>query len=73
MLIRINTTKTNRQEVITLVNTFNGKIASASTKSITVEMTSASSYIDDFITLIRPYGIKKLIRSGKIAMGHAKN
>lgn len=73
MLIKVHTTKATRQEILTLVNTFNGKIASASSTSIIIEMAGSSSTIDNFITLVRPYGIKELIRSGKIAMGQAKN
>ena len=73
MLTNIRTTKGNRQEILTLINTFNGKIASASTSSIVVVMAGASSTIDNFITLVRPYGIKELIRSGRIAMAQAKN
>ena len=73
MLVKIRTTKANRQEIVTLINTFNGKIASASSASIIIEMTGTSSTIDNFITLVRPYGIKELIRSGKIAMAQAKN
>lgn len=73
MLVKIRTTKANRQEILTLINTFNGKIASASSTSIIIEMAGTSSTIDNFITLVRPYGIKELIRSGKIAMGQAKN
>ncbi len=73
MLVKVRTTKASRQEIVTLVNTFNGKIASASSTSIIIEMAGTSSTIDNFITLVRPYGIKELIRSGKIAMGQAKN
>ena len=73
MLVKVRTTKANRQEILTLVNTFNGKIASASSTSIIIEIAGTSSTLDNFITLVRPYGIKELIRSGKIAMGQAKN
>ena len=73
MLTKVRTTAGNRQEILTLINTFNGKIASASTSSIIVEMAGSSSTIDNFITLVRPYGIKELIRSGRIAMAQAKN
>jgi acetolactate synthase-1/3 small subunit len=73
MLTKVRTTAGNRQEILTLINTFNGKIASASTSSIIVEMTGTSQTIDNFITLVRPYGIKELIRSGRIAMAQAKN
>ena len=73
MLIKLRTTKTNRQEILTLINTFNGKIASASSASIIIELAGTSSTIDNFITFVRPYGIKELIRSGKIALGQVKN
>jgi acetolactate synthase-1/3 small subunit len=73
ILIRINITKTNRHEIITLVNIFNGKIIAVTQTSITIELTGASNAVNDFIALIQPYGIKELVRSGKIAIAQAKN
>ncbi len=72
ILIRISATKSNRHEITTLVNIYNGKIAAVSPSSITVEMTSTSPAIDDFISLVRPYGIKELVRTGKIAIAQIK-
>lgn len=73
LLIRISATKTNRHEIATLVNISGGKIVAVTPSSITAEMTGTSNTIDDLIALIRPYGIKELIRTGKIAIAQTKN
>ncbi len=72
MLIKIKITKDTRQEIFTLVDIFKGTISSVSPSSIIVEMTSTTDKIDNFIALARQYGIKELIRSGKIAMAESK-
>ena len=73
VLIRINCTKANRHELVTLVQIFNGKIIAVTPTSLTVEITDTSTTIADFIALIQPYGIKELVRSGKIAIAQAKH
>lgn len=50
-----------------------GKIAAVSPTSVTVEMTCTSATLDDFISMIRPYGIKEMVRTGKIAIAQTKN
>ncbi len=72
-LIRINITKAYRHEIITLVNIFGGKIIAVTQTSITIELTGTSNTINDFIALVQPYGIKELVRTGKIAIAQAKH
>ena len=40
-------------------------------RSVTVEMTGESDKIKAFIALVRPLGIKEIVRSGKIAMARS--
>lgn len=71
-LIRINITKAHRHEVFTLVNIFGGKIIAVTQTSITIELAGTSTTVKDFIALIQPYGIKELVRTGKIAIAQTK-
>ncbi len=73
ILIKINITKTNRHEILTLVNIFSGNVIFVTQTSITIELTGTSSAIDNFIALIQPYGIKELVRTGKIAITQSKH
>ena len=73
VLIRASANKTTRFEIVSLVKIYGGKIANVSPSSITMEITGTSATINNFVTLIRPYGIKELIRTGKIALAETKN
>ncbi len=68
VLIKICSTKTDRLELATLVNIYNGKIVSVSLSSITVEISGTTSDLNDFVALVKPFGIKEMVRSGKLAM-----
>lgn len=71
-LVRLDVTKSVRHEIWALVNAFEGKVAAVSPTSVTVELAGQSERIDEFLGLVKPYGIKELVRSGKIAMARAK-
>ncbi|MGD9200482.1 MAG: acetolactate synthase small subunit [Chitinispirillia bacterium] len=67
-LVVVSTKKTNRHEIISLVNVYNGKVIEVSHTSIIFEICGSTSTLDKFFSLIRPYGIKELVRTGKIAI-----
>jgi acetolactate synthase-1/3 small subunit len=51
---------------------FGAKVASVAPSSITFEMMGTRSIINDFINMIKPYGIKEIVRSGTIAIGQSR-
>jgi acetolactate synthase-1/3 small subunit len=67
-LICVACTSANRGEVIQIANVFQGKVVDVSDSSLIVEMTGKEDKIEDFIELVRPYGVKELARTGVIAM-----
>jgi acetolactate synthase I/III small subunit len=68
LLAKIDTSKSNRHEIIEISDIFNAKIVSVSQKSITVEMSGNSTGIEDFLSMVKPFGIKEVVRSGAIAI-----
>ncbi len=68
LLIRLDASKSNRHEIISLVDVFGAKIAAVSASSITLELSGESSSVEDFVALVKPYGIKEMARSGAIAI-----
>ncbi len=68
LLVRLDANKGNRHEILALANIFGGRAASVSPSSITIELSGETRTVDDFIAMAKPYGIKELVRSGKIAM-----
>ena len=67
-LISVEITPNNRTELIQVVEIFNGKIVNAGTDSYIVEVTGTEDKINAMIDLLRPLGIKKLTRSGILAL-----
>ncbi len=59
-------------DVVGIVDIFGGKVVAVSGNEITVEVSGSSNHIDDFLAMIRPYGIKEIARSGPIALSKAK-
>lgn len=67
-LICIAATAANRGEVIQVANVFGARVVDVADSSLIVELSGMEEKIEDFLELVRPYGIKELARTGVIAM-----
>ncbi|MCM8785797.1 MAG: acetolactate synthase small subunit, partial [Candidatus Omnitrophica bacterium] len=68
-LIKVNTQSFNeRQEVMQLVSIFRGKIVDVGKKTLTIEISGVDSKIRAMLDLLKTFGIKEVIRTGKIAI-----
>ncbi|MFN3870904.1 MAG: acetolactate synthase small subunit [Aquificaceae bacterium] len=68
-LIKVYTaTPRARDEVLRLVEIFRARIVDVSPDTYTVEITGTEDKIQAFVDLVRPFGIKEMARTGKIAM-----
>ncbi|MCK9171864.1 MAG: acetolactate synthase small subunit [Desulfuromonas thiophila] len=68
-MIKVSTEATTRAEVLRIVDIFRGKVVDVTPRSFSVEVTGAPDKIDAMIELLRPLGIKELVRSGPIVLG----
>ncbi|MCA9269059.1 MAG: acetolactate synthase small subunit [Planctomycetales bacterium] len=57
-----------RTEIKELSDVFRGRIVDVGVEEVVVEISGEERKIEAFIELIRPYGIKELVRTGRIAM-----
>jgi acetolactate synthase-1/3 small subunit len=67
-LISVELTPENRTELIQVVEIFNAKIVNAGTDSYIVEVSGTEDKIDAIIELLAPLGVRKLTRSGVLAL-----
>ncbi len=67
-LISVGVTPQNRTELIQLVDIFHAKIVNAGAESYIVEVTGTEDKVSSLIELLRPLGIKKVTRSGVLAL-----
>ena len=68
ILIKVSPRQEKKFEVIELTNIFRGKVVDSSEKTFTIEVTGDEKKVEAFINLMRPIGIKELIRTGKVAI-----
>jgi acetolactate synthase I/III small subunit len=68
MLIKVSAPASKRTEIFELAKVFEGKIVDISPGHVTVEITGPEMKVDAFIELMKPYGIREVARTGRIAM-----
>jgi len=67
-MIKVNAEPKNRAEIMQLVDIFRAKIIDISERSFTIEVTGSVAKVNALESLLEPYGIQELVRTGKIAM-----
>ncbi|MCD6257623.1 acetolactate synthase small subunit [Candidatus Aerophobetes bacterium] len=68
VLVRVSARGRERDEVMRLVDIFRARIVDVHPESLTLEVTGDEEKIEGLLTLLRPFGIKKLVRTGKVAL-----
>jgi acetolactate synthase I/III small subunit len=68
-LIKVTAEDENRAEVLRIVDIFRAKIIDVTPKSYTIEATGNPVKIDAILDLLRPLGLKELVRTGSVAIG----
>jgi acetolactate synthase-1/3 small subunit len=67
-LVKIRANIDERTVIFQTAEHYKAKVVDCSASSIILRVTGASEKLDSFITLLRPFGVVELVRSGKILM-----
>ncbi|OGU13153.1 MAG: acetolactate synthase small subunit [Geobacteraceae bacterium GWC2_53_11] len=68
-LIKVAAEDDARAEVLRIVDIFRAKIIDVTPKSYTIEATGNPLKIDGILELLRPLGLKEVVRTGAVAIG----
>ncbi|MBS1258319.1 MAG: putative acetolactate synthase small subunit [Candidatus Scalindua arabica] len=68
ILIKVSALPGKRNEIIELVDVFRGKIIDVGQKDMIVEISGPEDRLEAVLNLLRPFGIKEVARTGRIAM-----
>jgi acetolactate synthase-1/3 small subunit len=68
ILVRVNARRADRAEIMRIVDIFRCKIVGIDPLSFTIEITGTEEKIKGILALLKIFGIKKLVRTGKIAL-----
>ena len=72
LLIRVSAEPEQRAELLRITEIFKAKVVDANPKTFTIEVTGDEEKVKAILMLLRPLGIKEVIRSGKIAITRGK-
>lgn len=67
-LIKVSAKGQDREEALRIANIFRAKVVDSSPTTYTIEVTGDDKKVEAIVNLLRPLGIKELVRSGPIAM-----
>jgi acetolactate synthase-1/3 small subunit len=70
-LIKVSAPPSRRSELIGLAEVFLARIADLGPDAIVFELAGTPEEIDSFEELVRPHGVKELVRTGRIGLGRA--
>lgn len=68
VLAKVHAPAANRAAVLAVVDAFDARTADVGASTMIVEMTGAPAKLENFIAVLRPFGIKEMMRGGTIAM-----
>jgi acetolactate synthase-1/3 small subunit len=67
-LVKVSATRETREEILRIAEIFRGKVIDVGGKTYTIEVTGDEKKIDAILSLLKPLGIKELVRTGRVAM-----
>ncbi len=68
VLAKVTANDKTRQEITQIVDIFRGKVVDVAETSLTIEIAGESAKVEGAIKLLAKFGIKELVRTGRIAL-----
>ena len=68
VLVKVKADNATKPEVLRLIDIFRAKIVDVAPRFYTIEMTGGEGKVNAFLQMLRPLGIKDIVRTGKIAI-----
>jgi len=68
VLMKVQSTPASRSEIMQIAEIFRAKVVDISPKSLTLEATGGVQKVDAFIKMLKPFGVKEIARTGRVAL-----
>jgi acetolactate synthase-1/3 small subunit len=72
MLVRVSAEREKRDEILRIASIFKSRVVDVGQKTLTLEVTGTDDKIDAVLKILRPLGIREIVRTGKVAMIRAE-
>ena len=67
-MVRVASTAAQRSHIMDLVRVFRARVVDVSPDSLVIEITGTEDKIDGLLHAIEPYGVREIVRTGRIAI-----
>ncbi|MDQ3526261.1 MAG: acetolactate synthase small subunit [Chloroflexota bacterium] len=68
VMVKVAAKGQSRSEILQIAQVYNARVLDATPTTLMIEATGDEAQIDSFLTMMRVFGIREMVRSGKIAM-----
>ncbi len=68
VLAKVYAPTSKRAELMQLANVFGAKIVDVVPDALMIELSGSPDKVDSFVELLRPFGIREMVRTGRVAM-----
>ena len=68
VLLKVNATNKTRQDIMTICDIMGAKVDDISPNSLTLELSDTPERVDTFESMLRPFSILEVVRTGVIAL-----
>lgn len=72
ILCKVNVAPKARQQVIEVAETLKAEIEDVGPKTVTIQMVGDQTKVGTLLELVKPFGIKEIVRTGRIATAREK-
>jgi acetolactate synthase-1/3 small subunit len=72
-LIKVAAPPSRRPELLALADAFRARVADLGPNALVFEVTGPPADIDSFEELVRPHGVKELVRTGLVGLSRASS
>ncbi len=72
-LLKVNASDQNRSAIIEIVDIFKGDIVDVSPDCVVVEITGTEDKVDAAFEMLRPYGVREMARTGRVAVTRGRS
>lgn len=70
-LVRVHAPVERRSAILELVDIFRGRVVDVGRTDLMIEISGAEEKLEAFLDLLRPYGVREMARTGRIALARS--
>ncbi len=68
MMVKVEVTPKTRPELVEIAETLKAEVADVGVKNLTILLVGDQTKVKTLLELVKPYGIKEIVRTGRIAL-----